>query len=77
MGDKARVALLNPALLRLPGSEVVTPLPKAKVNVESQHGWESIYARFSLGLVEPEIPSETVTFQGVPVYNGPFGVGAR
>ena len=45
------------------------------MNVESQREWESICARlFSLGLVELEILSETVTFQGAPVYNGAFGV---
>ena len=29
---------------------------------------------FELGLVEPEVESETVRFRGQPVYNGAFGV---
>ena len=75
VGEKARAALLDPSLLRLPEDAVADPLPKAKVLVESQDEWEKIVAELCFrGIAEPEIPAETVTHRGKPVYNGAFGV---
>lgn len=62
VGEEARFALLDPSRLALP-EEIVTPLPHASVNVESQREWNRICQRlFELGLVEPEVETETVRF---------------
>ena len=75
VGEKARAALLDPSLLRLPEDAVADPLPKAKVLVESQDEWEKIVAELCRrGIAELEIPAETVAHRGKPVYNGAFGV---
>lgn len=67
--------LRDPNAVRLPEGEVPDPLPTAKVNVRSQYDYEKlIIALAQLGIVEPEIPSETVRHRGRPVYNGLFGV---
>ena len=67
--------LLDPDLVRLPSDQVPDPLPTASVNIESAEAWAELVAELvTLGIAEAEVPSETVKHNGVPVYNGMFGV---
>jgi site-specific DNA-cytosine methylase len=85
--EAARVALADvvspavrdyvnqPDLLRIPDEELVCPRTSAVVQVESQDEWNKVVAHLvAAGMLEREVPSETLRFKDVPVRNGAFGV---
>ena len=65
----------DPSLLRIPDEELVCPRTSAKVQVTSQEEWNKIVARLvEAGMLEREVPEETLEYQGEKVRNGAFGV---
>ena len=67
--------VLNPDLLRIPDEELIDPSTFAKVHVESDEEWNRVVAHLvKAGMLEREIPSETLRYKGTAVRNGAFGV---
>ena len=65
----------DPSLLRIPDEELIAPRTRAAVQVESQSEWDAIVAHLvSAGMLEREVPSETLCYKGEEVRNGAFGV---
>ena len=65
----------DPNLLRIPDEELIAPRTRATVQVESQAEWDAIVGHLvSAGMLEREIPSETLQYKGEAVRNGAFGV---
>eukprot|EP00435_Cladocopium_sp_Y103_P022795 s2181_g5.t1 len=65
----------NPDLLRIPDDELGDIPMSAPVLVESDSEFDLIVHHLvRAGMFEKEVPSETLTVKGEPVYNGLFGV---
>ena len=65
----------DPSLLRISDDELIAPRTRAAVQVESQAEWDAIVAHLvSAGMLEREVPSETLCYKGEEVRNGAFGV---
>ena len=86
-GEAGRVALeetvppelkdyvVNPDLLRIPDDELGDVRYSAPVLVESSAEYDLIVKHLvEAGMLEREVPSETVKVKGTPIYNGLFGV---
>jgi hypothetical protein len=86
-GDAARIPLADvvspgvqeyvnhPDLLRIPDEELVAPRISAAVQVESQEEWNKVVAHLvAAGMLEREVPSETLRYKDEAVRNGAFGV---
>ena len=86
-GEAARIAMSevvsygvkpyveDPKLLRIPDEELIAPRTEAAVQVESQAEWDAIVSHLvSAGMLEREVPEETLQYKGRPVRNGAFGV---
>ena len=75
VNPEVRPYVEDASLLRLPDDEVVHPRVSANVQVTSQEEWNKIVAHLvTAGMLEREVESETLRFQGTPVRNGMFGV---
>ena len=65
----------HPDLLRIPDEELVAPRISAAVQVESQEEWNKVVAHLvAAGMLEREVPSETLRYKDEAVRNGAFGV---
>lgn len=65
----------DPATLRIPDDELKYPRTSATVQVKNQHDWNEVVQHLvGSGMLEREKPQETLTYQGVAVRNGAFGV---
>ena len=86
-GDAARIPLADvvspgvreyvnhPELLRIHDEELVAPRISATVQVESQDEWNKVVAHLvAAGMLEREVPSETLRYKDEAVRNGAFGV---
>ena len=65
----------DPDLLRIPDDELGEVRYSAPVLVESSSEYDLIVKHLvQAGMLEREIPEETVRVQDAPIYNGMFGV---
>ncbi|CAE7270082.1 unnamed protein product [Symbiodinium sp. CCMP2592] len=86
-GDAGRISLAetvdpslrpfveDPELLRIPDQELGEAVTTASVLVESREEYDLIVSHLvEAGMLEREVPEETLHIRGEPVYNGMFGV---
>ena len=65
----------DPSLLRMPDEDLIAPRTRAAVQVESQAEWDAIVGHLvTAGMLEREVPAETLCYKGEEVRNGAFGV---
>ncbi|CAE7194356.1 SLC12A7 [Symbiodinium sp. CCMP2592] len=65
----------DPELLRIPDQELGEAVTSASVLVESREEYDLIVSHLvEAGMLEREVPEETLRIRGEPVYNGMFGV---
>ena len=73
--DVLKPYVLDPSLVRIPDDELREPPADAPVLVESDREYDLIVSNLvKAGMMEREVPSETLTVLGKPVLNGLFGV---
>ena len=75
VAPELRNFVLEPDLLRIPEAELVNPQITAKVHVETDDEWNAVVAHLvKAGMLEREVPQETLAYKDEKVRNGAFGV---